>query len=384
VTDRLRRWRLVLGGDDADGTGVDLGDIDRAVDGALAALYESDRKAGLGSSAPSVARWLGDIRTFFPQSVVRVLQRDALARLDLRKMLVEPELLEAVVPDVHLVASLTALAGVLPARVRESARRVVRRVVDELAARLEQPLRQAVAGSLARSERTRRPRPGDLDWERTIRANLRHYQPPWRTVLPVLRIGRGRRRSALRDVILCVDQSGSMAASVVYSGIFAAVLAALPALTTRLVVFDVNVVDLTPALADPVDVLFGVQLGGGTDINRALAYCQSLVTRPRDTVLVLVSDLFEGGDREALLRRVAGLVGAGVQVIALLALSDEGAPAYDHALAAELAALDVPAFACTPDRFPDLMGAALAGRAVDEWAASVGIAVARPLPESSL
>jgi Mg-chelatase subunit ChlD len=324
-----------------------------------------------------VARWLGDIRAFFPAQVVRVLQRDALARLELRKMLLEPELLEAVVPDVHLVASLVSLAAVMPARARESARRVVRRVTDELVARIEQPVRQAVTGSLNRSARTRRPRGADLDWDRTIRANLRHYQPPWKTVLPVVRIGHGRRRSALRDVILAVDQSGSMAASVVYAGIFAAVLASMPALRTRLVAFDVNVVDLTAALADPVDVLFGVQLGGGTDINRALAYCQTLVERPRDTVLVLVSDLFEGGDREDLVRRVGALVRSGVRVIALLALSDEGAPAYDHALAAELAARDVAAFACTPDQFPELMGAALAGRDPAEWASARGIVTAR-------
>lgn len=377
TSDRLARWRLVLGGEEADGTGAELDAADRRIDAALGALYETGRKGGLGSSAPGVARWLGDIRTYFPAPVVRVLQRDALQRLELKKLLLEPELLEAVVPDVHLVASLVSLAAVMPARAREGARRVVRRVTDELVARLEQPLRQAVSGSLARGARTRRPRLGDVDWLRTIRANLRHYQPPWKTVLPVTRIGHGRRRSALRDVILVVDQSGSMAASVVYAGIFAAVLASMPALSTKLVVFDVNVVDLTAALADPVDVLFGVQLGGGTDINRALAYCQTLIERPRDTVLVLVSDLFEGGDRDDLLRRVGALSRSGVRVIALLALADQGAPAYDHELAAELAARDVPAFACTPDLFPDLMNAALAGRDPGEWASSMGIVTAR-------
>ena len=378
MTERLQRWRLVLGGDEADGTGVDLGPNERAIDGALAALYDRDRKGGLGSSAPTVARWLGDIRTFFPTEVVRILQKDALARLDLRKLLVEPELLDAVVPDVHLVATLTQLAHVLPARARESARIVVRRVADELARRLEAPMRQAVSGGLARSERTRRPRGGDLDWVRTIHANLKHYQPPFRTILPVERIGRGRRASTLRDVILAVDQSGSMAASVVYAGVFAAVLASLPALATRLVAFDTKVADLTPLLVDPVDVLFGVQLGGGTDINQALAYCQSIVGRPRDTVLVLISDLFEGGDADEMLRRAAALTRSGVSVIVLLALSDEGAPGYDHDVAAALAALGIPAFACTPDRFPELMGTALAGREVAEWAAAQGIAVERP------
>src|SRR5215468_3421412 len=156
--ERLRRWRLILGGDENDGTGCDLRAADLAMDRALAALYDSDRKGGLGGSAPTVARWLGDIRTYFPTEVVRVLQKDALTRLDLRKLLVEPELLDAVVPDVHLVAALTQLSGVLPARARETARRVVRRVAEELQRRLESPMRQAVAGGLARAERTRRPR----------------------------------------------------------------------------------------------------------------------------------------------------------------------------------------------------------------------------------
>jgi hypothetical protein len=158
--ERLRRWRLVLGSEEADGTGVALDDADLAVDRALGALYDpGGRKAGLGASAPSVARWLGDIRDLFPAPVVRVLQRDALSRLDLRKLLVEPELLEAVVPDVHLVAALVSLAGVMPARAREAARRVVRRVTEALVARLEQPMRQAVTGSLcaARAPAARAP-----------------------------------------------------------------------------------------------------------------------------------------------------------------------------------------------------------------------------------
>jgi uncharacterized protein with von Willebrand factor type A (vWA) domain len=170
--------------------------------------------------------------------------------------------------------------------------------------------------------------------------------------------------------MLCVDQSGSMAASVVYASVFAAALASLRTLTTRLVVFDTAVVDLTEHLEDPVEILFGVQLGGGTDINQALGYCQSLVTTPRDTILVLVSDLFEGGQRHDLLRRAAALVDSGVQVVVLLALSDEGAPAFGHDNAAAFAALGIPAFACTPELFPDLMAAAIARRDLTQWAAT--------------
>jgi Mg-chelatase subunit ChlD len=308
---------------------------------------------------------------------VRVMQWDALERLNLRQMLLEPELLMAVEPDMHLAATLLSLNSVLPDRARETARLVVRRVLDDLERRLAQPLRQAVLGSLSRSVRNRRPRHNEIDWPRTIRANLRHYQPAYRTIIPETLHGYGRRRSALRDVILCVDQSGSMAASLVYAGLFGAVLASLPALTTRVVVFDTAVVDLTDDLHDPVELLFGTQLGGGTDINRALAYCHGLVGQPQNTLLFLISDLYEGGLREEMLQRAAALAQSGVQVIALLALNDEGAPSFDHAVASRLSALGIPAFACTPDLFPDLMAAAIARQDIGQWAASREIVVAR-------
>lgn len=377
--ERLRRWRLVLGGGEAaEGTGVTLGELDGRMDAALGALYDGhDRKGGLGASAPSVARWLGDIRGYFPSSVVRVMQQDAFERLGLRQMLLEPELLEAVEADVHLVATLLSLQSVMPAKTRETARGVVRKVVREVERRLAEPLRQAVAGSLSRSIRNHRPRHAEIDWNRTIRANLRHYQREYRTIIPETRIGWGRRRSSLRDVILLIDQSGSMASSAVYSGIFGSVLASLPALSTRVIAFDTAVADLSDALGDPVDVLFGIRLGGGTDINHAMAYAQQWVRRPQETVLFLVSDLYEGGDQAALLRRTAALVAAGVQVVALLALSDDGAPAYDHGVAATMAGFGVPAFACTPDQFPDLIAAALQKRDVSQWAAERGIATQR-------
>lgn len=371
--ERLRRWRLVLGGA-ADGTAVSLGAEDVRLDGALGAVYDGERSGGLGASVPGVARWLGDIRGYFPASVVRVIQQDALERLGLRQMLLEPELLREVEADVHLVATLISLQSVMPERTRETAREVVRGVVREVERRLAEPLRQAVTGSLNRAVRNRRPRHAEIDWNRTIRANLRHYQPRLGTIIPETRVGWGRRRSSLRDVILLVDQSGSMASSAVYSGIFGAVLASLPALSTRVIAFDTAVADLSDRLTDPVDVLFGIQLGGGTDIARALAYAQQSVRRPQDTVLFLVSDLYEGGPRDEMLKRTAALVSSGVHVVALLALSDDGAPGYDHQSAAAFAALGVPAFACTPDQFPDLVSAALQRRDVAQWAAERGIA----------
>lgn len=385
-TDRLQRWRLVLGSEATPSCGAVEGRV-REIDMALAALYEADRQRGLGKggqrggrgdSAPSVARWLGDIRKYFPSQVVQVMQRDAMERLNLRQMLLQPEMLESAQPDVHLVANLVALSSVIPAGTRDTARAVVRRVVDELMKKLEEPMRSAVSGALNRSQRNRRPRHSEIDWNRTIRANLRHWQPEYRTVVPQSLVGYGRKaRQPQREVILCIDQSGSMAASVVYSSIFGAVMASLPAVATKLVVFDTAVVDMTEQLQDPVDLLFGVQLGGGTDINGAVGYCQTLVREPRNTILILISDLYEGGVESGLLRRAHELVEAGVQFIALLALSDEGAPAYDRDLAAKLAALGVPSFACTPDAFPGLMAAAIKREDVAGWAAGQGLKTSR-------
>jgi hypothetical protein len=380
IDERLRRWRLVLGGEDAEGTGFALSDRDQAIDRALQALYDPPRgkkKGGLGASSPNVARWLGDVRTYFPSSVVRVMQQDALQRLDLKQMLLEPEMLQAVEPDVHLVATLLSLSGVIPNKTKDTARLVVRKVVEELTRKLANPLTQAVMGALNRAARNRRPKHNEIDWNRTIRANLRHYQPQYQTIVPETRIGYGRKRSSLRDIVLCVDQSGSMASSVVYAGIFGAVLASLPAVSTRMVVFDTSVVDLTDDLKDPVELLFGTQLGGGTDINRALGYCQGLVRQPHETILVLISDLYEGGDAKQMLKKAAALVQAGVQVVSLLALNDDGAPGYDHQHAAAFASLGAPAFACTPDLFPDLMAAAIQRQDMAQWAAARGIVTAR-------
>lgn len=383
-SERLQRWRLVLGGESEAALGGLAGPA-QEMDQALAALYEApgpggakSRMGGRNGSSPSVARWLGDIRKYFPSQVVQVMQRDALERLNLRDMLLQPELLNAVQPDVHLVAQLISLSRVIPAGTRETARLVVKHVVDELLHKLEEPMRSAITGALDRSQRNRRPRHTEIDWHRTIRANLRHWQPEHRTVVPQQLIGYGRKaRRPQREVVLCIDQSGSMANSVVYASIFGAVMASLPAVSTKLVAFDTAVVDMTERLDDPVELLFGVQLGGGTDINGAVGYCQSIIREPRNTILVLISDLFEGGVEAGLLRRAAELVESGVQFVTLLALSDEGAPAYDHGLAAKLAALGVPSFACTPDAFPGLMAAAIRRDDIGAWASGQGLATSR-------
>lgn len=363
----LKRWRLILGGNEADGTGITLTPEEQRIDQSLEAVYDSDRRGGLGSSAPKVSRWLGDIREFFPQTVVQVIQRDAIKRLNITSLLTEKEMLETVVPDVHLVATLMSLSRVIPEKNKEMARQVVRKVVDELLRKLSTPTQQAVTGALNRSARRRNPRYNEIDWKTTITKNLKNYQPEYKTIIPEVRIGYGRKRKAMKDIILCLDQSGSMGTSVIYSGIFGSVLASIPAVNTRMVVFDTAVVDLTDDLQDPVDLLFGVQLGGGTDIARALTYCQGVITRPQDTVLVLVTDLYEGGDPREMRKKFVSLVNSGVQLIVLPALNDDGAPSYDKNHAEFLVNIGVPTFACTPDKFPDLMAAALSKQDIGMW-----------------
>ena len=363
----LKRWRLILGGNEADGTGITLTQEEQRIDQSLEAVYDSDRRGGLGSSAPKVSRWLGSIREFFPQTVVQVIQRDAIKRLNITSLLTEKEMLETVVPDVHLVATLMSLSRVIPEKNKDMARQVVRKVVDELLRKLSAPTQQAVTGALNRSARRRNPRYNEIDWKTTITKNLKNYQPEYKTIIPEMRIGYGRKRKAMKDIILCLDQSGSMGTSVIYSGIFGSVLASIPAVSTRMVVFDTTVVDLTDDLQDPVDLLFGVQLGGGTDIARALTYCQGVITRPQDTVLVLVTDLYEGGDAREMRKKFVSLVNSGVQLIVLPALNDDGAPSYDKSHAEFLANIGVPTFACTPDKFPDLMAAALSKQDLGMW-----------------
>ncbi len=368
-----KRWRMILGSASKDQLNIRLSDKESGMDKTLEALYNSDRRGGLGPSSPNVARWLSDIREYFPTQVVKLLQQDALDRLNLTAMLTEPEMLESVVPDVHLVANLMSLGKLIPEKTKDTARQVVKKVVEELIKKLSGPTQQAIRGSLNRAAKNRRPRYNEINWNETIRKNLRHYQPDYNTIIPEVRIGYGRKRRALKDVILCLDQSGSMGTSVVYSGIFGAVMASIPAVDTKMVVFDTAVVDLTEDLQDPVDLLFGVQLGGGTDINKALQYCQQITTRPSETTLVLITDLYEGGNVTDMRRRMTSIINSGVQLIVLLALNDDGAPYYDHTNAEFLASLGVPVFACTPDLFPDLMANALSKQNIQTWAGQHGI-----------
>ena len=364
-TEYLNRWRLILGNDAETSCGGGLDAAEIRMDKALAALYDNpgeggSRRGGLGASAPKVSAWLGDIREYFPQSVVQIMQKDAVERLNLTALLTEKEMLENITPDVHLVATLMSLSRVIPEKNKALARQIVQKVVDELMQKLQTPTQQAVQGALNRSIRTRNPRHNEIDWHRTIQKNLKNYQPEYQSIIPEVRIGYGRKRKrAVRDLILCLDQSGSMGESVLYASVMSSILASLRAVKTHVVAFTTEVVDLSDKIEDPVELLFGFQLGGGTDINNSVKYCETLIEEPKKTLFFLITDLMEGGNRAALMRRIAAMKEAGVRVIVLLAIADGGAPYYDEHNAKHIASLGIPCFACAPERLPELLAAAL-------------------------
>ncbi len=369
----MRKWRLILGKGADPESEVMLEEEEEGMDQTLDSLYDDERKGGLGQSSPSINRWLGDIRKYFPSTMVQIMQKDALDRLGMKEMLLEPEMLESVEADPELVGTLLSLNKVMPNKTRETARRVVGKVVYELQRKLENPMREAVEGALNRAVKNRRPKLNEIDWHRTIRANMKHYQAEYKTIIPENLHGYGKKGRSLKTVVLLVDQSGSMASSLVYAGVFGAVMASLPSVKTHMVVFDTSVADLTAELTDPVELLFGTQLGGGTDINKALGYADKIIDRPAETILILISDLYEGGNEREMLKRAAKLKRDGVNFITLLALSDEGSPGYDKGIAQKYAALDIPSFACTPEQFPDLMAAALKKEDIKGWMGRNGV-----------
>jgi Mg-chelatase subunit ChlD len=397
-TDRYTRWRLILGRKANPGLCQMAGrssllDADQEnLDEALGVIYGGDagsagsagsstggksgkRSAGLGASAPRLAKWLGDIRGYFSRDVVAVIQRDAIEKKGLRQLLFEPETLGQVTPSIELVGTLLSLKGMIPEKAKETAREVVRAVVEEIMKRLRGALEQAVRGAIDRSRHSPIRSLPNMDWARTIRRNLKNYNRERRIVVPEsFHFFARQHRRREWNVIVAMDQSGSMADSVVYGGVMGAILASMPALETHVIAFDTEVVDLTEKCHDPVDLLFGVQLGGGTDINRAVAYCRELIHDPRKTLFLLLTDLYEGGNGRELVRRMEEMVGSGVRAVCLLALSDSGGtPCYDANLAGRLAELGVSCFACTPNKLPDLLEGAMKGHDLRALADRCGV-----------
>lgn len=393
-SNQVSRWRLILGQSAepqlagfSPGGSIQLSEEERIMDRALAAIYDNtdagtdasgapsgQRGAGQGKSAPRLAQWLGDVRSFFPEDVVSIIQNDAMERKGWKQLLFEPEVLATVKPDIQLVGTLLSLKGKIPEKTKDTARQLVKAVVDELVQRLHEDIRRAVTGALNRRQHTPLPSLSGIDWKRTIQRNLKNYDADRKQIVPERFYYFDRaKRSKEWTVIVDIDQSGSMAESVIWASVIGSIFASIPSLDTRVVVFDTEVVDLTEQCAhDPVDMLFGIQLGGGTDIHKSVAYCEQFIEEPKKTLFIIISDLYEGGNQAGLIRRMRELREAGVKTMCLLALSDEGKPFYDEQVAKQLSRDGTPCFACTPALLPQLVEGALKGQDLAELAKRLG------------
>ena len=382
TNDRLRRWRLILGSEaqkrmEGMGDGPDLSQEDLMMDTALDAIYNRDMKfgfgggAGKGASSPQISRWLGDVRTLFDKDIVKIIQSDAMERCGLKQLIFEPELLENIEPDMHMASMILTLKDQIPKKSKENAREFIRKIVEQINALLETDLKRAVTASINRKLHSPIPSASALDFQTTIRKGIKDYNTKLKKIIPQKYYFFERSATTAANkytVVLDIDQSGSMGESVIYSSIISCILASMSAIKTKVVAFDTNIVDLSEKCEDPIDLLFGFTLGGGTDIEKSIKYCSRYIENPKKTIFFLISDLEEGGNRAGLLRRLTQMKEDGVIVICLLAISDSGKPYYDANMAQRIANNGIPCFAAAPQMLPRLLEKAMKNEDMSEFA----------------
>jgi Mg-chelatase subunit ChlD len=375
----LSRWRLVLGRS-AEEQGISCsGDgewdrIERLVGflfdalkgggppGGRAGRKSDSRQGGRGASTLSVPDWVRQVSELFPHQAREVLERELIRRRGIRELLQEPELLEKIEPDVELVKTLLTHKDLLTPETRVLARKVIDRAVQELREKMKVQVEAAITGALRRDRHSPRRVFRNLDLKTTLRRNLKNYHAEsGKLLVDDLYFFAAERKRRPWHVIVTVDQSGSMLESAIFSAVMASIFAELPAVRTSLVLFDTQVVDLSDQVGQLVDVLLSVQLGGGTDITRALRYGRTLVREPARTILVLISDFFEGRAEHDLIEEVRVLVGAGVRLIGLGALGYDARPAYNRTLARKLRKEGMDVLVCTPEKLAECMAQIIRG-----------------------
>lgn len=369
----VNRWRLVLGSksdSSLDFSGNErelrlLGEMEELLDylyshaqgDDVRSEKSSDRSGGSGDSSLTAARWITRVRELFPKQTAEVLERQALDEFRMTELLTDKKLLEQMKPDMSLLKTVLQLKHLMRGEVLETAKKIARAVADELREKLEQTTKQALTGRLDRSTRSPVRSARNIDIKKTIRRNLKNYDTEREQLIlkDIYFSGRVKKYSK-KTVIIAIDESGSMLGSVIYSAVMAQIISKLPFAEVKLVIFDTNVVDLSGMAEDPAEVLMSVQLGGGTFIWKALAYCETLIRTPADTCLLCVTDLYEGGSRKLLLNTAANIIMSGARLSFLTALDENADPVYDKTLGQKLA--DAGAFvgALTPDSLGDYIG----------------------------
>ena len=371
MEDRIRKWRLILGKTNDDSQQSELNEDDKRLDDAVGALYQPDSYGDLSKEDPQIQKWLGDIREFFSEDQVTIMQRDALERLNLVQLLKERELLEDLVPDINLAANIIAMKELIPEEAKSSARMLIERIAEKFSKEIGFRLIEQSRGALNRSVRTNRPNFKEINWHQTIRANLKNYEASVDNIVLKQLIGNKRQAKGFEHIYIVVDQSYSMTDSLIYAGLTACILSRLPGLTIHLILFSTKIVDLTDQLDDPVDLLFGLQLGGGTDIHKALAYTNKDMQNPKQSVLVLISDLFEGGSEEGCLAELNDMKTKGSRLLCLPSLSDKSKPSFDAKFAQRIRNQDIPVFNCTPSLLPELFNQVLGSGDLQAWSKKI-------------
>lgn len=370
ILERQRRWRLLLGHEAGFQAGYEPVHEDARMDATLKALYDDTTRfsyegAGSGGEFETspVSKWMSDIRSCFPEEVLNFIQNDVINRSDMEKVIFEPEVLRTVVPDVDFAAFLLRQKAKIPQASREIARRLIEMVVEEISRRIEPELQNAVTQSVKRRYHSTVASASAIDWHTTIRRNLGHYDKQRRVLIPerFTFLARGQKHIPWRFIIL-LDQSASMASSAIYTAVAGSVFSTLPAIRTQIIAFGTRVSDITEHCTDPVELLMELPFGGGTDIGQALAYCTDQLVDPTRTMILLVSDLFEGGSEAGFLGQARTLTDQGVTLVCLTAFNDTGRARYDGAMAKKLADIGAICVEATPESLPPFLEAVLSGQ----------------------
>ncbi|MBK8243138.1 MAG: VWA domain-containing protein [Saprospiraceae bacterium] len=348
------RWRLVLGKTEDEDDAIELSSDDEAIDDLLSSLYTHGKTGGLGKSSHKIRKWMDGLRSYFPPGIVRIMQQDALERQGIKEMLLEPELLEQIEPDINMVATILQLQQLLPDKTKSVARTLVQKLVKELEKKLKPKLQFAVQSGLFSRSKPVHPTGSIIDWKKTIHRNIKNYQPDQLFIIPEVWYGY-KQGYKINEIILLIDKSESMISSAIYASIIGSILASLKSVQTHIIFFDTAISDVTNQYHDPVDILFSVPMGGGTDIAYAMNYVHQKIKIPSKAILFLISDLDEGGSIKDLLSMTQLLLNQGLQIQCLLGLNDSGMAEYNHKVASEMANLKIPVFTCSPEEFPNLI-----------------------------
>jgi hypothetical protein len=372
----LNRWRLVLskyahaslGGFEGGENTYALQEIDDLMTFLYGREYGDDRGVlggnggGQGDSQLTIPKWLNKINELFPKETVEKLENHALDRYGLTDLLRDARVLEKLEPNMTLLKQILSLKNRMQGDVLTAARRIVAQVVEEIRKKMENEIIQAVMGKRDRNRVTPFRCSKNFDFKRTIRKNLKNYDVEQeRLVVERVYFNSNLRTYNPWHVIICVDESGSMMENVIHSAVMAGVFAKLPVLSTKLVIFDTNVVDLTGYISDPVEALMSIQLGGGTDIGKALAYCETLLTAPQKTIVVLVSDLCDGMGYRPMFSHTKSMIEAGAKIICLTALDQTCVGMYDRTAAKHMTALGASVAALTPAKLAGWIGEIIGG-----------------------